>query len=231
MRAVVILFPGLNADAEMVRTIRDVCGTPTTVVWHTETSLPAGTDFVAIPGGFSYGDYLRCGALAKASPILAAVKAFADRGGLVLGVCNGFQILCEVGMLPGALTPNAHLRFECGDWYVKTTAETPFTKELGAVWRLPIAHGEGRYQATEQVLARLEGEGQIALRYCTKDGVVGARANPNGSLHDIAGIVGGPKRNVFGLMPHPERMSEALLVGEAGGDDGKRLFSAVLAAS
>lgn len=226
MHAAVVLFPGLNADAEMVRTIRDVCGAKTSVVWYTETSLPAGTDFVAIPGGFSYGDYLRCGALAKASPIVAALRAHAERGAPLLGVCNGFQILCEVGLLPGALTPNAHLRFECGDWYVKTTAQTPFTKSLGEVWRLPIAHGEGRYQAPPDVLARLQDEGRIALRYCTKDGAFDPRANPNGSMLDIAGIVGGPKNNVFGLMPHPERMSEALL----GGDDGKKLFLAILAA-
>ncbi len=226
MHAAVVLFPGLNADAEMVRTIRDVCGVKTSVVWYMETSLPAGTDFVAIPGGFSYGDYLRCGALAKASPIVAALRAHAERGAPLLGVCNGFQILCEVGLLPGALTPNAHLRFECGDWYVKTTAQTPFTKSLGEVWRLPIAHGEGRYQAPPDVLARLQDEGRIALRYCTKDGAFDPRANPNGSMLDIAGIVGGPKNNVFGLMPHPERMSEALL----GGDDGKKLFLAILAA-
>src|SRR5450755_997788 len=216
MRAAVILFPGLNADAEMIRTIRDVCGVSTSVVWYTEPRLPDGTDFVAIPGGFSYGDYLRCGALAKASPILAAVRAHAERGAPLLGVCNGFQILCEVGLLPGALTPNAHLRFECGDWYVKTTAVTPFTKSLGEVWRLPIAHGEGRYQAPRQVLERLDAEGLIALRYCKSDGSAGG--NPNGSLLDIAGIVGGPRKNVFGLMPHPERMSEALL----GGTDGKK---------
>lgn len=210
----------------MVRTIRDVCGVETSVVWHTETSLPAGTDFVAIPGGFSYGDYLRCGALTKASPILPAVKAHADRGGYVLGVCNGFQILCEMGLLPGALLPNARLRFECGDWYVKSVAVTPFTKNAGEVWRLPIAHGEGRYQASEAVLKKLEDDGLVALRYCTKDGAFDPKANPNGSLHDIAGIAGGPRKNVFGLMPHPERMSEALL----GGDDGARLFRAVLAA-
>src|SRR5450432_1274987 len=160
MRATVVLFPGLNADAEMVRTLRDVCGAPTSVTRHTDRELPKGTDFVAIPGGFSYGDYLRCGALAKASPILGAIRKHAERGAPLLGVCNGFQILCEVGLLPGALTPNAHLRFECGDWHVKTTAVTPFTKTLGEVWRLPIAHGEGRYQAPKEVLRRLEGEGQ-----------------------------------------------------------------------
>jgi phosphoribosylformylglycinamidine synthase len=224
MRACVVVFPGSNADAEMIHTLRDVCGTPTTVVWHTETSLPAGTDLVAIPGGFAYGDYLRCGAIAKVSPIVPAVCAHADRGGYVLGVCNGFQILTEVGLLPGALTRNASMRFECGDWYVKVTAEGPFTGSVGDVWKLPIAHGEGRYQADERTLRRLEDDGLIALRYSTREGAIEERANPNGSLHAIAGIYGGARKNVFGLMPHPERMSEAIL----GGADGRKLFDALL---
>jgi phosphoribosylformylglycinamidine synthase len=224
MRACVVVFPGSNADAEMIHTLRDVCGAPTTVVWHTDVALPAGTDLVAIPGGFAYGDYLRCGAIAKVSPIVPAVLAHAQRGGYVLGVCNGFQILTEVGMLPGALTRNVKQRFECGDWHVKVTAEGPFTRALGDVWRLPIAHGEGRYQADERTLRRLEGEGLIGLRYCTAGGAVEEHANPNGSLHGIAGIYGGARKNVFGLMPHPERMSEAIL----GCADGKKLFDAVL---
>ena len=224
MRACVVVFPGSNADAEMIHTLRDVCGAPTAVVWHTETALPAGTDLVAIPGGFAYGDYLRCGAIAKVSPIVPALRAHADRGGYVLGVCNGFQILTEVGLLPGALTRNASMRFECGDWFVKVTAQGPFTPRLGEVWRLPVAHGEGRYQADENTLRRLEDEGLVALRYCTREGAIEERANPNGSLHGIAGIQWGPRKNVFGLMPHPERMSEAIL----GGDDGKKLFDAVL---
>jgi phosphoribosylformylglycinamidine synthase len=208
----------------MIHTLRDVCGAPTTVVWHTDVALPAGTDLVAIPGGFAYGDYLRCGAIAKVSPIVAAIRAHAEKGGYVLGVCNGFQILTEVGLLPGALTRNVKQRFECGDWHVKVTAEGPFTRALGDVWRLPIAHGEGRYQADEHTLRRLEDEGLIGLRYCTARGDVEDHANPNGSLHAIAGIYGGVRKNVFGLMPHPERMSEALL----GCADGKKLFDAVL---
>jgi phosphoribosylformylglycinamidine synthase I len=224
VKACVVVFPGSNADAEMIHTLRDVCSAPTTVLWHTETSLPAGTDIVALPGGFAYGDYLRCGAIARVSPIVPALRAHAARGGWVLGVCNGFQILTEVGLLPGALTRNAHQRFECGDWFVKVTAAGPFTRALGDVWRLPIAHGEGRYQADEQTLRRLEGEGLIGLRYCTRDGAIEERANPNGSLHAIAGIYGGPRRNVFGLMPHPERMSEEIL----GCADGRKLFDAVL---
>jgi phosphoribosylformylglycinamidine synthase subunit PurQ / glutaminase len=224
MRACVLVFPGSNADAEMVRTLRDVCGTPTTVAWHTDSELPPATDLVALPGGFSFGDYLRCGAIAKVSPIGAALRRHAERGGWVLGVCNGFQILTELGLLPGALTRNAHQRFECGDWHVKVAAEGPFTRKLGDVWRLPIAHGEGRYQADAKTLQRLEGEGLIGLRYATRDGVIDERANPNGSMSAIAGVYGGPRRNVFGLMPHPERMSEAIL----GGDDGRKLFEAVL---
>jgi phosphoribosylformylglycinamidine synthase I len=226
MRAAVVVFPGSNADAEMVRTLRDVCGAPTSVVWHTERELPPGTDIVAIPGGFAYGDYLRCGAIAKASPILGAIRAHAARGGYVLGVCNGFQILTEVGLLPGALTRNAHLRFECGDVHVAVAGEGPFTPRAGEVWRLPIAHAEGRYQATPEVLRTLEGEGRIGLRYASKHGEPLSDANPNGSVDAIAGVYGGPKKNVFGLMPHPERMSEVA----HGGTDGKRLFEAVLGA-
>ncbi len=226
MRACVVVFPGSNADAELIHTLRDVVGAPTAVVWHTETSLPGGMDLVAIPGGFSHGDYLRTGALAKVSPIVPALRTHAERGGFVLGICNGFQILTEAQLLPGALTRNAHQRFECGDWFVKVTGEGPFTRPLGEVWRLPIAHGEGRYQADPETLRRLEGEGRIGLRYCTRGGALDEHANPNGSLNAIAGIYGGPRKNVFGLMPHPERMSEALL----GCADGKKLFDAVLAA-
>jgi phosphoribosylformylglycinamidine synthase subunit PurQ / glutaminase len=224
MRACVVVFPGSNADAEMIHTLRDVCGAPTTVAWHTDTGLPAGTDLVAIPGGFAFGDYLRTGAIAKVSPVVPAIVAHAKRGGYVLGVCNGFQILTEVGLLAGALTRNLHQRFECGDWFVKVTAEGPFTAGLGTVWRLPIAHGEGRFQADPETLRRIEGEGLVGLRYCTEGGAIDPAANPNGSLDAIAGIYGGPRRNVFGLMPHPERMSEEVL----GGADGRKLFERVL---
>jgi phosphoribosylformylglycinamidine synthase I len=223
MRAVVVLFPGLNADAEMIRTLR-LAGAEVTTVWHGDTALPAGTDLVAVPGGFSYGDYLRCGAIAKVGPIMRAVAEHADRGGYVLGVCNGFQILTECGLLPGALTRNAHLRFECGDVFVKVEADGPFTPKAGTVLRLPIAHGEGRYQASPEVLARLEGEGRIALVYSAHDGEVSVAANPNGSVRNIAGIYGGKSKNVLGLMPHPERMSEDCL----GGKDGLELFLSVL---
>jgi phosphoribosylformylglycinamidine synthase len=222
MRAAVVIFPGLNADAEMIRTL-ELAGARVTPVWYADTEIPKGTDLVAIPGGFSYGDYLRCGAIAKVGPIMHAIVEHANRGGYVLGVCNGFQILTECGLLPGALTRNAHLRFECRDVFCKVTAEGPFSPALGRVLRLPIAHGEGRYQATEEVLARLQGEGRVALVYSTHDGAVTDAANPNGSVKNIAGIYGGPSKNILGLMPHPERMSEDCL----GGKDGLALFTAV----
>jgi phosphoribosylformylglycinamidine synthase I len=227
MHATVVVFPGSNADAEMVHTLRDIVGLPTATAWHRDAELPAGTDLVALPGGFSYGDYLRCGAIARVSPIIAAVRRHAARGGWVLGVCNGFQILTEAGLLPGALTQNAHLRFECRDVFVTPAAEGPFTTGLPRVLRLPIAHAEGRYQASAETLARLEGEGRVALRYCDRSGAVTREANPNGSLDNIAGIYGGPRRNVLGLMPHPERMSEPFL----GGSDGRTIFDAVVKAS
>jgi phosphoribosylformylglycinamidine synthase subunit PurQ / glutaminase len=224
MRATVIVFPGSNAEAELVRTVRDVCGAETRVTWHTETVLPDRTDLVAIPGGFSYGDYLRCGAIAKVSPIVPAIVAHAAKGGFVLGVCNGFQILTEIELLPGALTQNQKLRFACRDVHLKVESTGPFTPHAGEVWRLPIAHAEGRYQASPEVMKVLEGEGRIGLVYSTVDGKVTEDANPNGSQRGIAGIYGGPRKNVFGLMPHPERMSEPAL----GGTDGKKLFDAVL---
>jgi len=224
MHATVVIFPGSNADAEMIHTLRDVVGVRTSTAWHRDAELPGGTDLVAIPGGFSYGDYLRCGAIARTSPILGAIRRHAERGGWVLGVCNGFQILTEAGLLPGALTRNAHLRFECRDVFVTPSADGPFTNGLPRVLRLPIAHAEGRYQASESTLAELGSERRIALRYCDREGRVTAEANPNGSMDGIAGIYGGPRRNVLGLMPHPERMSEQVL----GAADGRLLFDAVV---
>ncbi|MCC6559572.1 MAG: phosphoribosylformylglycinamidine synthase subunit PurQ [Polyangiaceae bacterium] len=224
MHATVVVFPGSNADAEMIRTLRDVVQVRTSIAWHRDAELPAGTDLVAIPGGFSYGDYLRCGAIARSSPIVAAIRRHAERGGLVLGVCNGFQILTEAGLLPGALTRNAHLRFECRDVYVAVRAEGPFTTGVPRVLRLPIAHAEGRYQADPATLEALAARGEIALQYCDRDGREAASANPNGSALGIAGIYGGPRRNVLGLMPHPERMSEAF----QGAADGRALFDAAV---
>jgi phosphoribosylformylglycinamidine synthase I len=231
MHATVVVFPGSNADTEMVHTLRDVMQVRTSVAWHRDLDLAPETDLVAIPGGFSYGDYLRCGAIAKVSPILAAIRRHAERGGYVLGVCNGFQILTEAGLLPGALTRNSNLRFECRDIFVTAqhdgAASGPFTTGLPRVLRLPIAHAEGRYQAAPDVLAGLAREGRIALRYCDASGAVTEAANPNGSIASIAGIYGGPSRNIFGLMPHPERISEPIL----GGSDGRALFDAVLQAA
>ncbi len=224
MHATVIIFPGSNADAEMIHTLRDLVQVRTDTAWHKDPELPAGTSLVAIPGGFSYGDYLRCGAIAKTSPIVAAIRRHAERGGHVLGVCNGFQILTEAGLLPGALTRNAHLRFECRDVFVKPAADGPFTRGLSAVLRLPIAHAEGRYQADAAALGALRSEQRIAFLYCDRTGAVTDAANPNGSLENIAGIYGGPRRNVLGLMPHPERMSEPIL----GGADGRAIFEAVV---
>jgi phosphoribosylformylglycinamidine synthase len=227
MRAAVVVFPGSNADAEMIHTLRDLVQVPTETVWHRDAELPADTDLVAIPGGFSYGDYLRCGAIARTSAILGAIRRHAERGGFVLGVCNGFQILTEAGLLAGALTQNAHLRFECRDVFVTPVHEGPFSLALPRVLRLPIAHAEGRFQASPATLAELERAGQVALRYCDADGRVTADANPNGSVDGIAGIYGGPTRNVFGLMPHPERMSEEVL----GGTDGRLFFESVVRAT
>ena len=234
MHAAVVVFPGSNADTEMIRTLRDIVGVRTSVVWHRDHALPAGTDLVAIPGGFSYGDYLRCGAIAKTSPILADIKRHAERGGLVLGVCNGFQILTECGLLPGALTRNANLRFECREIFVRPRARGPFTDAMldagTPALRLPIAHAEGRYQASPDVLAGLGADAgtgaAIAFEYVDASGQATAEANPNGSALGIAGVYAGPRRNVMGLMPHPERMSEAAV----GGADGRLLFDAARAA-
>lgn len=224
MLAAVVQFPGSNADFDAFYTLSRVLGVPTKYVFHKDVALPPGTDLVVLPGGFSYGDYLRCGAIARFAHIMPAVQAHADRGGLLLGICNGFQILTETGILPGALTRNAHLRFECRDVTLRVDGEGAFTQGMrGETLRLPIAHGEGRYQADAATMETLEREGRIALRYAPglDDGLPW---NPNGSLHDIAGIYGGPRRNVLGLMPHPERASEPAL----GSADGARLFRTAL---
>jgi phosphoribosylformylglycinamidine synthase subunit PurQ / glutaminase len=224
MQAAVVVFPGSNAEAEMVRTLRDIVGVPTSLVWHKDHELPAGTDLVAIPGGFSYGDYLRAGAIAKAGAIVPAIRRHAERGGAVLGGCNGFQVLTEIGLLPGALTRNAHLRFECRDLHVVVTANGPFTSGVQGVLRLPIAHAEGRYHADPATLSQLEREDRIAFRYADATGSVTPEANVNGSVDAIAGVYGGPKKNVLGLMPHPERASEAFV----GNADGRQLFDAIV---
>lgn len=221
MKSAVIVFPGSNRERDAMRALERASGRAPAAVWHQETALPDGTDLVVLPGGFSYGDYLRSGAIAARSPIMAAVTTHAERGGLVLGVCNGFQILCEAGLLPGALMRNAHLKFVCRT--VKLIVErtdTPFTSafEAGTVFPCPVAHHDGNYFADADTLARLEGEGRVVFRYA-------AGTNPNGSIHDIAGIVNA-RRTVLGLMPHPENRIEAL----HGGAEGLAIFESLTSA-
>ena len=223
MKAAVVVFPGINRERDMARTLRRICGREPAMVWHADTELPPGTDLVVIPGGFSYGDYLRCGAIAARAPIMDAVRSHAKRGGLVLGVCNGFQILCEAGLLPGVLMRNAALKFICRDVYLRVErSDTPFTRgyNAGQVIRVPVAHGEGNYIADERTIARLEGESRVAFRYAAPDGSLDARWNVNGSTNAIAGILndGG---NVLGMMPHPENHVE----GALGPTDGRGLFA------
>jgi phosphoribosylformylglycinamidine synthase I len=225
MKVAVVCFPGSNADWDALHVARDVMGWQARWVFHKETSL-GDADLVILPGGFAHGDYLRCGAIARFSPIAPAIVEFAKKGRPVLGICNGFQVLTEMGLLPGALTRNAHLRFECRDVWVKVEGEGRFTRgmEPGTVLRLPIAHAEGRYQCDDETYAQLEGEGLIALRYCSPSGAIEPEATVNGSRGEIAGVYGA-QRNVLGLMPHPERASESVL----GNADGRRLFEALAA--
>ncbi len=225
MNIAVVVFPGSNADFDALHTARDVLGANARYVFHKEESL-GDADAVIVPGGFSYGDYLRCGAMACFSPIAPALRAFAEAGGPVLGICNGFQILTEMGLLPGVLTRNKHLRFECRDVQVRVEGRGAFTHSIptGTVLTLPIAHAEGRYQCDKTTLARLEKNDQIAFRYCDAEGQVGKGATVNGSIAEIAGVYN-EQKNVLGLVPHPERASEALL----GSADGFQLFAALRA--
>ncbi len=221
----VIVFPGSNCDRDCAHVLTDVLDQDVRLVWHGDTSLN-GLDAVILPGGFAYGDYLRAGAVAQLSPIMHAVKEFARTGRLVLGVCNGFQILLEAGLLPGAMLPNVGLSFICEDVWVRVeNADTPFTRhyESGQVMRFPIAHAEGNYHTDPVTLAALQANAQIMFRYCRADGTVTEHSNPNGSLDNIAGLrnAGG---NVLGLMPHPERCAEALLDNE----DGQLLFRSMI---
>ncbi|MEI9896160.1 MAG: phosphoribosylformylglycinamidine synthase subunit PurQ [Chthoniobacter sp.] len=226
MKAAVIRFPGSNCDQDCVLALTEL-GVTTDYVWHKDTSV-AGYDLVVLPGGFSYGDYLRCGAIARFSPIMQAVKEHAAAGKLLLGICNGFQILCEAGLLPGALIRNRSLHFVCQHQYVRVEdVANPFLHlcRTGATLRLPIAHGEGGYVADPATLRQLELEGRILLRYVDAGGSALDSANPNGSLESIAGIVN-EGRNVFGLMPHPERACDSRL----GSDDGRIVFESILTA-
>ncbi len=221
MKVAVVVFPGSNADWDALHAARDVLHAEARYVFHKETELGA-VDAVIIPGGFAHGDYLRCGAIARFSPIADAIRDFAAKGGPILGICNGFQVLTEMHLLPGALTRNAHLRFECGDVWLKVESGGAWTSTAGRVIRLPIAHGEGRYVCDRATLERLEGEGLVALRYVGPDGERDPRGVLNGSMNDIAGIYG-PGRHVMGMMPHPERASEAML----GNADGRAMFESL----
>jgi len=227
LKAAVLLFPGSNRERDVARALAGV-GAEVEIVWHESARLPPGTDLAVLPGGFSYGDYLRCGAIAARAPVMAAVAEHAARGGLVLGICNGFQILCEAGLLPGALMRNAGLKFICRLQTLRVeTNRTPFTRGYGAgaVVTYALAHGEGAYVAIAQEIEALERSGRIALRYCDAQGQASAAANPNGSMHNIAGVYNAGF-NVLGLMPHPENLIDAL----TGGVDGRPLFEALAAA-
>jgi phosphoribosylformylglycinamidine synthase len=222
MKAAVIVFPGINRERDMARTLKLVSGREPAMVWHADTALPPATDIVVLPGGFSYGDYLRCGAIAARAPIMDAVRAFAAKGGLVLGVCNGFQILCEAGLLPGVLMRNARLKFICRDIYLRVErSDTPFTRgyNAGQVICVPTAHGEGNYVADADTIASLEGEGRVVFRYVAADGTLAPEWNVNGATNAIAGILN-QRGNVLGMMPHPENHVEAAL----GPTDGRGLF-------
>jgi phosphoribosylformylglycinamidine synthase len=222
----VIQLPGSNDDLDLRFAMKSVLGVEARLVWHKDTALPADTRAVLVPGGFSYGDYLRAGAMARFSPLLADVCRFADAGGPVLGICNGFQILCEAGLLPGALVRNHHLHFVCDFVHVRVEhARAPFTSRAapGALLRLPIKHGEGAYHATPDQLAALEAKGQLLLRYVDPAGEATPAANPNGSAANIAGVTN-ERGNVLGLMPHPEHAVEAGL----GGEDGRVLLGSLV---
>jgi len=226
MKSAVIVFPGINRERDMARTLKLVSGREPAMVWHAETALPAGTDLVVVPGGFSYGDYLRCGAIAARAPVMDAVRAFAGKGGLVLGVCNGFQILCEAGLLPGVLMRNAQIRFICKDVYLRIERSgTPFTRgyNAGQVIKVPVAHGEGNFVADANTIARIEGEGRVVFRYCAPDGALSPGWNVNGATNAIAGIVS-EAGNVLGMMPHPENHVEASM----GSTDGRGLFAGLV---
>ncbi|MEM6661348.1 MAG: phosphoribosylformylglycinamidine synthase subunit PurQ [Pseudomonadota bacterium] len=224
MKTAVIVFPGSNCDRDMAVALEKATGQKAHMVWHKDSALPDGLDMIAIPGGFSFGDYLRCGAIGARAPIMRAVADFAARGGHVLGVCNGFQVLTESGLLPGALMMNAGIKFVCRDVHLKVhTTDSPFTRAYGngGVARMHIAHHEGNYIALPEVLTELKDQDRVAFSYCHADGTPGD--NPNGAMDDIAGILS-ENRRVLGMMPHPERLNDAAL----GGEDGARLFESLV---
>ncbi|MFG1463021.1 phosphoribosylformylglycinamidine synthase subunit PurQ [Xanthobacter sp. DSM 24535] len=228
MKSAVILFPGSNRERDAARALKLVAGSRVDIVWHGESELPKHTDLVVLPGGFSYGDYLRCGAIAARANIMGAVRAHAEKGGLVLGICNGFQILCEAGLLPGVLVRNAKLRFVCREVFLRVErADTAFTRAYrkNELLRIPVAHGEGNYTADEATIKQLEAEGRVAFRYARPDGQIDEADGPNGAINGIAGIYS-EKLNVLGMMPHPENNIEA----QIGPTDGRGLFESLAAA-
>jgi phosphoribosylformylglycinamidine synthase len=225
MKSAVVVFPGSNRERDMIAALETITGRPPAVVWHTETELPP-VDLIVLPGGFSYGDYLRSGAIAARSPVIRAVAERAAAGVPVLGICNGFQILCEAGLLPGALMRNASLRFICREVRLRVdTADSVFTRAygIGRMIRCPVAHGDGNYRCDEATLATLQDDDRVAFRYVDAAGEASGAANPNGSIDNIAGILN-ERRNVLGMMPHPENLIETI----QGGTDGRGLFESVM---
>ena len=225
MRFGIVVFPGTWSDTDCYYQVANILGQEADYVWHREDSV-AGYDCVILPGGFSYGDYLRAGAIARFSPVMTALNKFAADGGLVVGICNGFQVLCESGLLPGVLMRNEHLEYRCQWANLRTErTDTPFTRRCrpGQALRVPVSHGEGNYYADAATLDRLEANGQVLFRYCEPSGAVTDAANPNGSARNIAGIVN-EAGNVLGMMPHPERSCEAIL----GSEDGNLIFESVI---
>ncbi|MBK7182328.1 MAG: phosphoribosylformylglycinamidine synthase subunit PurQ [Bacteroidetes bacterium] len=221
----VVIFPGSNCDQDMIYVLRDIMKQEVVELWHKDTDLK-GCDFIVLPGGFSYGDYLRSGAIARFSPIMEKVIEFANKGGYVMGVCNGFQILCEAGLVPGALLHNNERKFICKNVYIKAqtndtlvTSAVPATKAL----KIPIAHGEGKYFADAETLKQMNANGQILFRYCDENGNISDESNPNGAIENIAGVCNAGK-NVFGMMPHPERAADTTL----SNSDGKMIFESIL---
>jgi phosphoribosylformylglycinamidine synthase subunit PurQ / glutaminase len=227
MKAAVVVFPGSNCDRDIKVALEAVAGKPASMVWHADAAVPAACDLIVLPGGFAYGDYLRCGAMAAHSPVMRDVVARAKAGTPVLGICNGFQVLTETGLLPGVLMRNASLKYVCRDVHLKVEQpDTLFTGHYrrGEVIRIPIGHGDGNYFADAATLDELEAEGRVVFRYVDKTGNATADANPNGAQRNIAGICD-PSRRILGMMPHPERLFEPLL----GGSDGRRMFESLLA--
>ncbi|HSD09423.1 MAG TPA: phosphoribosylformylglycinamidine synthase subunit PurQ [Candidatus Binatia bacterium] len=221
----VLVFPGSNDDQDALWALSDVLGQQAVALWHKDADLK-GADAIVVPGGFSYGDYLRCGAMARFSPVMQSVRAFAESGGPVVGICNGFQILCEAGLLPGALVRNRSLSFVCERVRLRVeNPDTPFTRRCrkGDILEIPIKHGEGCYVADDTTIGEIEARGQVLFRYVDASGAPTPEANPNGSLHSIAGVMN-VGRNVFGLMPHPEHAVEAIV----GGEDGRKLFGSLI---